>query len=122
MTAPRVALVAVLSLAIPVGALSADAPSKFRKLTGGEIRTRVIGNRITDEAHWSEFFSKDGSIAVVNMGRKSTGKWRIDKDTLCMWTRAVEGECYEVWLSGAEIQLRYRGEDAPYTAYLRKGE
>lgn len=103
-------------------AAGADSPAKFRKLTGAEIRARVVGNRITDEAHWSEFFNKDGSIAVVSMGRKSTGRWRIDKDTLCTWTRSVDGECYEVWVSGSEIQLRVRGEDPPYTAYLRKGE
>ena len=44
------------------------------------------------------------------MGRKRTGKWRIDKDQLCIeFETEPVLQCYEVWLSGKEVELRREG-------------
>jgi len=41
------------------------------------------------------------------MGHKSAGKWRIQKDQLCLDTgKEPGGGCYEVWLSGRNVELR----------------
>ena len=44
------------------------------------------------------------------MGRKRTGKWPVDKDQLCIeFEKEPLPECYEVWLSGKEVELRREG-------------
>jgi len=41
---------------------------------------------LTDEAHWGEVFERNGTLTITSMGHKSTGKWRVQKDQLCMET------------------------------------
>ena len=76
---------------------------------------------LTDEAHWGEIFERNGTLAITSMGHKSSGKWRIQKDQLCLDTgEEPGGGCYEVWLSGRNVELRNQTSSMPLEAVLQK--
>jgi hypothetical protein len=100
---------------------SAAAEQKFQKLTGAQIQARFPGMELTDEAHWGEIFERNGTLALTSMGHKSSGKWRIQKDQLCLDTgEEPGGGCYEVWLSGRNVELRNQTSSTPLEAVLQK--
>ena len=44
------------------------------------------------------------------MGRKRTGKWKVEKDQLCIdFDKDPPAKCYEVWMSGKKVELRREG-------------
>jgi len=54
------------------------------------------------------------------MGHKTLGKWRIQKDQLCLDRGKDPGSgCYEVWLSGKKVELRDRTRVSPWKACCR---
>src|SRR5436309_15210599 len=86
---------------------NAAAQQKFQKLTGAQIQAKFPGMELTDEAHWGEIFERNGTLAITSMGHKSAGKWRIQKDQLCLDTGDEPGGgCYGVLLSGRNVELR----------------
>jgi hypothetical protein len=91
---PRRVITVLAALALTTWA---QAEPKFQKLTGAQIEARLAGMELTDEAHWDETFGRNGALTITSMGHKSTGKWRIQKDQLCLETGdAPGGGCYEV--------------------------
>jgi hypothetical protein len=101
--------------------LRAEAEQKFQKLTGAQIQTKFTGMELTDEAHWGEVFERNGTLTITSMGHKSTGKWRVQKEQLCMETgNEPGGGCYEVWLAGKNVELRNRSSSVPLEAVLQK--
>lgn len=63
----------------------------------------------TDEVHWAFVFRRNGELATVSMGAKSTGRWQVNQDQLCL-DRPIDGRhCYAVWASGKALQLREPG-------------
>jgi hypothetical protein len=99
----------------------AAAEQKFQKLTGAQIQAKFPGMELTDEAHWGEIFERNGTLAITSMGHKSSGKWRIQKDQLCLDTgEDPGGGCYEVWLSGRNVELRNQTSSTPLEAVLQK--
>src|SRR5215470_3490574 len=99
----------------------AAAEQKFQKLTGAQIQAIFPGMELTDEAHWGEVFERNGTLTITSMGHKSTGKWRIQKDQLCLDTgKEPGGGCYEVWLSGKNVELRNQTSSIPLEAVLQK--
>jgi len=99
----------------------AAAEQKFQKLTGAQIQAKFPGMELTDEAHWGEIFERNGTLAITSMGHKSAGKWRIQKDQLCLDTGDEPGGgCYEVWLSGRNVELRNQTSSTPLEAVLQK--
>ena len=104
-------------------AFSADAQPepKFQKLTGVQIQAKFPGMELTDEAHWGEVFERNGTLAIHSMGHKSVGKWRIQKDQLCLETgQEPGGGCYEVWVSGKNVELRNQASSVPLEGVLQK--
>jgi hypothetical protein len=87
----------------------ASAEEKFQKLTGAQIRAKVAGMEISDEVHWRDFYDRGGRVTSMSMGRKRTGKWRVEKDQLCIELENEPINCYEVWVSGKKVKLQ-RGE------------
>src|SRR5215813_3348570 len=87
----------------------AAAEQKFQKLTGAQIQAKFSGMELTDEAHWGEVFERNGTLTITSMGHKSTGKWRIQKDRLCLDTRKRTG-----WrlLRGVAVRKK-RGAEKP---------
>jgi hypothetical protein len=114
---------AAMIATLGVFALERDAMAqqKFQKLTGAQIRARFPGMELTDEAHWGEVFERNGALTITSMGHKSVGKWRIQKDQLCLETgNEPGGGCYDVWLSGRNVELRNRASTTPLEAVLQK--
>jgi hypothetical protein len=72
-------------------------------------------------SHWGDIFDPNGTLRTSSMGHKSTGKWRIQKDQLCL-DRGQEpgGGCYEVWVSGKRVELRDRTAGYPLEGVLQK--
>ena len=100
---------------------NAAAQQKFQKLTGAQIQAKFPGMELTDEAHWGEVFQQNGTLTITSMGHKSVGKWRIQKDQLCLETGSEPGGgCYEVWLSGRNVELRNQASTTPLEAVLQK--
>ena len=100
---------------------NAAAQQKFQKLTGAQIQAKFPGMELTDEAHWGEVFERNGTLTITSMGHRSVGKWRIQKDQLCLDTGDEPGGgCYEVWLSGRNVELRNQTSSTPLEAVLQK--
>src|SRR6516164_44689 len=100
---------------------TAAAEQKFQKLTGAQIQAKFAGMELTDEAHWGEIFERNGTLTITSMGHKSAGKWRIHKDQLCLNTgNEPGGGCYEVRLSGRNVELRNQTSSTPLEAVLQK--
>jgi hypothetical protein len=102
---PRMAVIALL-----VGFIftsNSFAEEKYQKLTGRQIQAKFAGMELTDESHWGEVFEQNGRLEINSMGHKSIGKWRIQKDQLCLYTGTEPGGgCFEVWVSGKKVELR----------------
>ena len=116
----HLALLATAALcAIGVEAHSAPA-EKFQRLTGAQIQARLAGMEITDEVHWADVFAANGILTSYSMGRKSSGKWRVLKDELCIDRGKDDGGCYQVWLSGKKVELRREGSSLPLEGSLQR--
>src|SRR5262245_719433 len=98
----------------------AQAAEKFQKLSGSQIRAKLGGMEITDEAHWADVFAANGTLTSYSMGRKSTGKWSVQKNELCIERGTDDGGCYQVWLSGKKVELRREGSSLPLEGVLQK--
>jgi hypothetical protein len=99
---------------------NAASQDKFQKLNGTQIRARLAGMEITDEAHWADVFSANGTLTSYSMGRKKTGKWHVQKDELCVDRGEDDGGCYQVWLAGKKIELRREGSNLPLEGVLQR--
>ena len=121
MTTKQVTAAVIFTLAVAAFDTNAGAEEKFRKLTGAQIQEKFPGMELTDEAHWGEVFERNGTLTITSMGHKSSGKWRIQKDQLCLDTgKEPGGGCYEVWLSGRNVELRNQASTTPLEAVLQK--
>jgi hypothetical protein len=97
-----------MAVAIWVPFVSAAlAAEPFRQLKGREIASRFPGMELTDEVHWAYVFENGGHLRSNSMGTAGTGTWKVDKDELCLDRPPDEPRCYEVWVSGQNVQLRY---------------
>jgi hypothetical protein len=106
----------LLLLAISPG----EAAHKFQKLTGAQIQAKIPGMEITDEVHWGDVFERNGTLTTYSMGHKSVGKWRVAKDQLCIDRGNDDAGCYQVLLSGKQIELRREGSTLPLEGVLQK--
>jgi hypothetical protein len=115
-------LVLMVVSALWAGTLGSQVESaeKFQRLTGAQIQARVAGMEITDETHWADVFAANGTLTSYSMGRKSNGKWRVQKDELCIDPGKDEGGCYQVWLAGKKVELRREGSTLPLEGVLQK--
>jgi hypothetical protein len=98
--------------------VAAASAEDFHRLSGIQIRSVVVGKRITDDTHWSQTVAPGGRLLVRDMGRASEGTWQIKNDRLCMLRPGILNDCYEVWVTGDAIQLRSDGIP-PLTVFLR---
>jgi hypothetical protein len=52
------------------------------------------------------------------MGRKTVGKWRIEKNELCLDIDPPDGGCFEVWLLGNKVHMKPSGLGSPLEGVL----
>ena len=76
--------VGVALIATAILGSSAAAEERFQKLTAGQIRAKLAGMELTDNVHWRDLYQRNGTVLSESMGRKRTGKWRVEKDQLCI--------------------------------------
>src|SRR5215831_3749556 len=89
---------------------TAVTEEKFQKLTGGQIRAKLAGMELTDNVHWRDFYQRNGTVMSTSMGRKRIGKWLVEDDQLCIeFEKEPITTCYDVWLSGKQVELRREG-------------
>jgi hypothetical protein len=48
-------------------------------------------------------------VTSTSMGRKRTGKWRIEKDQLCIEFENEIPKCYEMFVAGKKAKLQHEG-------------
>jgi hypothetical protein len=97
-------------LAAATLAAGAAAEEKFQKLTAGQIRAKLAGMELTDNVHWRDLYQRNGTVMSTSMGHKRTGKWRVEKDQLCIeFEKEPIPTCYDVWLAGKQVELRREG-------------
>jgi len=120
-TKNQVTATMIVTLGVIAVESNAAAEQKLQKLTGAQIQAKFPGMELTDEAHWGEVFERNGTLTITSMGHKSIGKWRIQKDQLCLETgNEPGGGCYEVWISGKNVELRNQASGVPLEAVLQK--
>ena len=95
----------------------------FGRLRAEQIRARVVGRDITDDFHWTEHYRRDGVLTFDDMGRRRSGRWKIERDMLCI-AREPGGpfNCFQVWTSGDEVSLRTHEADQTPPAFIRRHE
>jgi hypothetical protein len=103
----RIAGLAILAAA--TFGSGAAAAEKFHKLTGAQIRVNLTGMEVTDNVHWRDLYERNGSVTSTSMGRKRTGRWRVEKDQLCVEFEQEMPNCYEVLVSGKKAKLQREG-------------
>lgn len=113
------AAVILPGLAVLLSAQS-SAAEKFQKLNGSQIRARFTGMEMTDGTHWADVFLAGGALATYSMSRKTSGKWDVQKDELCVDRGKDDGGCYQVWLSGKNVELRREGSTLPLEGVLQR--
>ena len=110
----------VAGIAVMSMAFAAIAAERFQKLSGSQIRAKFIGMEMTDEVHWGELYRPNGTLEVYGMGHKTVGKWRVQKDELCVERTKEDSGCYQVWLAGKKIELRREGSQLPLEGVLQR--
>jgi hypothetical protein len=116
----RITVTALLVVAAGVVAPIARGEEKFQKLNGSQIRGRFAGMEMTDGTHWADVFLSGGVLTTYAMGRKSSGKWDVQKDELCVDRGKDDAGCYQVWLSGKNVELRREGSSLPMEGVLQR--
>jgi len=113
---PTAVIVIVISV---ISSATLHAEEKFQRLKGQQIRAKFAGMELTDQSHWGEVFKPNGTLKSFSMGHRTVGKWRVQKDQLCL-DRGSElvGGCYEVWLAGKKVELRNQIANAPLEGML----
>jgi len=105
-----------------VGVVGYAQAEDFRKLSGAQIRAKLVGMQLTDESHWIEAFEPGGKLTSIEMGRMRTGQWHINKDQLCeSYSKSEDKNCYDVWISGRTVQMRSQGSTvSPFEGVLER--
>jgi hypothetical protein len=107
----RIGTATMAVVAVAALASGAAAEEKLQKLSAGQIRAKIAGMELTDEVHWRELYGRSGTVTSDSMGRKRTGKWRVEKEQLCIeFDIEPPAKCYEVWMSGKKVELRREGQ------------
>ncbi len=100
-------------IATMIAAAGTAGAEQFRKLAGAQIQAKIAGMEITDGVHSSDLFERNGTLNSFSMSRKSFGKWRVQKDELCLERGKDEPSCYEVWLADKNVEFRRKDLDLP---------
>ena len=97
------------------------AEDKFQKLTGAQIQAKFPGMEMTDQVHWGDVYQANGVLVTTEMGHKTSGKWRVQKDQLCLQrTTEIGSGCYDVWVSGNNVQLKGKDSTLPLEGVLQR--
>jgi len=99
---------------------NAVGEEKFQKLTAAQIQSKFAGMEMTDNVHGGDYYDRDGTLTSYSMGVKRVGTWGIQADKLCLDLGHDSVSCYEVWLSGKNVELRGEGTGLPFEGVLQR--
>jgi hypothetical protein len=118
----HITLMTVMLFAMTFYEASACAAEQFKKLPASQIRAKFAGMELTDHVHWVEAYGATGTLTTREMGKTRVGRWRVEEDQLCVDLGQEGGRgCYEVWISGNNVELRTPGSSAlPFQGVLQK--
>ena len=106
---------AVIMTGLIISWLFADSGAaraeNFRRIAGTQIQARFSGMDMTDDVHWRDSFGRDGTLISQSMGKRRSGKWRVENNQLCIELGQESSGCYEVWLAGMRVEFRREGYD-----------
>ena len=118
-----VARVTGIALGLMLTVVYAQEADPFHRLSAREIRAQIIGNVVTDEAHWSQHFRPDGTLHSIVVSQLRQGTWKIKGPTLCLTLKTRQQdtttECYEVWRWKDHVEYRDNGATV-MTGFVRK--
>jgi len=100
------AMTTVAAATLALIAAGVVAAENSLKLSGSQIRARFAGMQLTDEVHWRDVYERDGSLRSYTLGKKTVGRWVVEKDELCLYFKEPDDGCYVVWLSGDRIEMK----------------
>jgi hypothetical protein len=112
--------VILVSLGLAASAVSGHAADKFQKLSGAQIRAKFAGMEMTDNVHFADVFGASGGLRTCAMGQKKDGKWRVERDELCVDRGKDDGGCYQVWIFGKNVEFRREGLGATFEGILQR--
>jgi hypothetical protein len=112
--------VILVTLGLPASAVSGHAADKFQKLSGAQIRAKFAGMEMTDNVHFADVFGASGGLRTYAMGQKKDGKWRVERDELCVDRGKDDGGCYQVWIAGKNVEFRREGLGATFEGILQR--
>ena len=76
---------------------------------------------MTDETHWRYVYERNGTLRTQAMGRTKVGRWSIQKNELCLdLGDSSDGGCFEVWLSGRNVEMRPTGIGLPLEGVIER--
>lgn len=90
-------LAAAALAASPATARAEDA------LTGAAASARVVGNTVTGttpDGPYSEFFTPDGALTIVDRDGKAGGRWALKGDRICTQVDDEDEECRALEVQG----------------------
>jgi hypothetical protein len=96
------------------------AAEKFQKLSGSQIRAKFTGMEMTDSVHFADLFGAGGALKTFSMGKKKDGKWRVERDEICVERGKDDGGCYQVWMAGKNVEFRREGLGATLEGTLQR--
>jgi hypothetical protein len=101
-----------LTIGVVLTPVCARAAEPFTRLSAQEIRAKIIGKVITDDAHWSHHFRPNGTVHSIVLAQHRQGTWKIEGNTLCLTLKTRRDQstgCYEVWLWKDHVECRHNG-------------
>jgi hypothetical protein len=111
-----------LALGLVLTVVDAYAATTYTRLSAREIRAKIIGKVVTDEAHWSQHFRPDGTLHAIVLSQLRQGTWKINGNTLCLILKIrkqATTECYEVWMWKDHIEYQENGATV-MSGFVRK--
>lgn len=112
----------IAALGVGIGDVTFDAglvsAESVRALSGAKIRAAFTGKQLTDEVHYRFVYDGDGTLRTYSMGVKQVGKWRIQKDEICLYIKDMGDDCYRVTQSGKRFELKPTGPGGPIDGIL----
>lgn len=117
----QICVVGIVAAILFASGSATRAQDGFKVLGDKEIRTRVVGNDITDGSHWSLYLCPDGALVSSEAGSSRVGRWRVANNKLCLAHQSGDSPtCNEVWVSGNKIRLRENRDQETFDAVIMK--
>ena len=85
-----------------------------------QFRSKFTRMEMTDNVHFADVYGASGALKTYSMGKKKDGKWRVEKDELCVDRGKDDGGCYQVWISGKNVEFRREGLPATTEGILQR--